>query len=523
MLNQQSKRSGFTIVELLVVIVVIGILAALTIVSYTGIAQKAAAVSLQTDLKNASTQLELYKTDNNDQYPPDDGSLPKSDGTDYQYTIEDGEYYLSATSTAAGNSAYYISSVSNQVLAGVWEGHLAPGQAPPWQEVVVGYQHTCATTLASQDYYCVGRNRFGQFGDGTSGENAILSFVAITPGGDMAGKTIKTIASGIHSTCAISSDDKAYCWGYNAYGQLGIGNQDQKLLPVAVNTSNFPGDGTVKSITMGEYTTCAIASDDKAYCWGYNHNGQVGDGTAGIVNSSYDNKLLPVAVDTSILPGDDTVKSISAGQNHVCTIASDDKAYCWGDNLYYGLGDDTNVDKYTPVAVHTDNLPGDKTVKSISSGYRHTCAIASDDKAYCWGYNQDGQVGDDTAFNTKHIPVAINTDNLTGDKTIKSILAGRYYTCAIAFDDKAYCWGDGWSGNLGTGSTSDLDKPTAVVSTLFDDKNVTYIADSSSHACAVTPDQIYCWGSDEYGELGDGLSGTGVKSTVPVTALTPSF
>jgi len=141
--KQFSRARGFTIVELLVVIVVIGILASITLVSYAGITQRAAAVTLKSDLKNASTKLSLYNVTNSS-YPADLASataadvLPKSPNTTFQYTLTGSSYCLSATSPQAGNSAYHYSSLVGTIETGVCEGHEAPGVATnPIIEVLV--------------------------------------------------------------------------------------------------------------------------------------------------------------------------------------------------------------------------------------------------------------------------------------------------------------------------------------------------------------------------------------------------
>jgi|ETNmetMinimDraft_21_1059911.scaffolds.fasta_scaffold01713_9 prepilin-type N-terminal cleavage/methylation domain-containing protein len=123
MLFVSKKQTGFTIVELLIVIVVIGILAAIVIVAFNGVQQNAATGVLKSDLRNAATELELAKVDNNDQYPDDEAGILASSGTTYMYTSNGSSYCLTAFSNINSVASQYISSTTNQVTEGACEGH----------------------------------------------------------------------------------------------------------------------------------------------------------------------------------------------------------------------------------------------------------------------------------------------------------------------------------------------------------------------------------------------------------------
>ena len=163
-----------------------------------------------------------------------------------------------------------------------------------------------------------------------------------------------------------------------------------------------------------------------------------------------------------------SAKQTSGGWSRSCAIASDDKAYCWGYNSEGNLGNNSTANSKVPVAVNTSGVLAGKTIKQISS----SCAIASDDKAYCWGSNDFGRLGNNSTANSR-VPVAVNTSGVLAGKTIKQISAGGTHTCAIASDDKAYCWGVGLA--LGNNSINNSLVPTHVYASK---ENTTIVANA---------------------------------------------
>ena len=266
----------------------------------------------------------------------------------------------------------------------------------------------------------------------------------------------KHIIGGFGYVCAVALDGRAYCWGSNSNGKIGSGNTSSALVPSAVKISGALVGKVIKQIepsSAGNHS-CVIASDDKAYCWGHNGFGQLG-------NNNTVNSLTPVAVDTAGVLVSKTIKQIASGGISSCVIASDDKAYCWGSNNFGQLGNGNLKNSSTPTPVSTTGVLAGKTIKQITAGTEFTCAIASDDKAYCWGSNSSGQLGNNSTINSG-VPVAVNTSGVLAGKTIKQISAGSSHTCAIASDDKAYCWGSNSSGELGNNSTINSGVPTHV-------------------------------------------------------------
>jgi alpha-tubulin suppressor-like RCC1 family protein len=428
-------------------------------------------------------------------------------------------------------------------------GQLLARQELTVKQLSVGGRHSCV--IASDDNaYCWGDNGLGQVGNNKEGEGEDTP-VAVNVLGVLSGKTIKQISAGYNHTCAIASDDQVYCWGMNSSGQLGNGeNRLSQTVPVAVDTSGVLLGKTIKQVSTGYGHTCAIASDNKAYCWGNGGVGALGNDNDddGVIHSSN----VPVAVYASGVLSGKTIKQISAGYYHSCVIASDDKAYCWGDDTLGQLGDGSNTEEWTtctssyfnletkylcstiPVAVNASGALSGKTVKYISTGDNLTCAIASDDKAYCWGSDQYGQLGNgpdatnmttctsvsDVVISCALSPVTVNVSGVLSGKTVKQISAGDNHVCVVASDNGAYCWGRNDDGQLGNNSLVDSVIPATVnASGVLSGKTIKqigasrYIREHSSSCVLASDNKVYCWGSNSNSQL---AVATPSSSSVPV-------
>lgn len=149
------------------------------------------------------------------------------------------------------------------------------------------------------------------------------------------GRTYRQLAVGSFHTCAVSTAYRAFCWGDNQYGQLGIGRtRKTSLWPRRV-----AGENSIKSVTAGVFHTCAKTTTNRAYCWGYNLDGQLGDGTR-------NQRLAPTAV-----LGGMYFSQLDAGAEHTCGRSAGGVAYCWGANAKGTLGDGTTEVRLTPTAV----------------------------------------------------------------------------------------------------------------------------------------------------------------------------
>ncbi|MEZ5157227.1 MAG: fibronectin type III domain-containing protein [Candidatus Nanopelagicales bacterium] len=311
------------------------------------------------------------------------------------------------------------------------------------------------------------------------------------------------------SHSCVVADGQAYCWGDNTFGQLGDNSTTDSKVPVAVNTAGALAGKTLSAISAGRHHTCTVA-DGQAYCWGYNGGGELGN------NSTTDSKV-PVAVNTAGALSGKTVSTIYAGDFHTCVVA-DGQAYCWGYNNYGELGDNTTTNSKVPVAVNTAGALAGKAVTEITAGYFHTCVVASG-QAYCWGANSSGQLGDNTTTDSK-VPVAVNTAGPLAGRMVTAITAGYFHTCVVA-ERRASCWGDNTYGELGDNSITNSKVPVAASTAgVLASRTVTEITAGAYHTCAAADGRAFCWGANGVGQLGNNAT---ANSYVPIAVDTTAL
>ena len=347
-------------------------------------------------------------------------------------------------------------------------------------------------------------------------------------------------ASGTNRTCAIVNA-QVYCWGYNAYGQLGDGryigspadpessSSIDSTIPVKVrqDTGVLAGKTIVK-IFVAQYHTCALSSDGLMYCWGYNYKGELGQGNT---------TDSPVAIQVGGALAGKTITDIGGTDDASCAIASG-KIYCWGGNNYgvTGLGV-TSSYTTSPTLVTASNtattLPTAYTATSLStSGSRSPtmCAVLSTGKAYCWGSNYAGSVGDGTSGSPNQyrtVPTKVIDTGVLSGKTVTTLSQDGYpaggvaypHVCALA-SGSVYCWGANANGQLGNNSTTDSSVPVAVTASgVLNGKTITDVKVGLYHSCALASGGDYCWGYNSSGQVGDG---TNTSRQVPVAVFQQS-
>jgi len=349
--------------------------------------------------------------------------------------------------------------------------------------MAAGIFHTCALTTGG-GVNCWGFNGLGQLGDGsTTGRLTPVDVSGLASG-------VIAISAGSNHTCALTTAGGVKCWGFNFVGQLGDGSTTGRLTPVDVSGLA----SGVTAIAAGGDHTCVLSTGGGVKCWGYNGNGELGDG-------STTNRLTPVDV-SGLASG---VTAIAAGGSHTCALTTGGGVKCWGDNFYGQLGDGSTTNQLTPVDV--SGLASGVT--AIAAGDAYTCALTTAGGVKCWGRNASGQLGDG---GTTGQLTPVDVSGLASGVT--AIAAGGYHTCALSTGGGVKCWGRNASGQLGDGSFAGRLTPVAVSGLA---SGVTAIAAGGYHTCALaTAGGVKCWGYNLYGALGDG---SGTDRSTPVDVL----
>jgi alpha-tubulin suppressor-like RCC1 family protein len=367
-------------------------------------------------------------------------------------------------------------STTVRALAGTASGQVTVFVTPlVFGAISAGANHACA--IANNHHaYCWGDNHDAEIGTGAA------SFVEPVPRRVAMATPVTAVSAGGASTCALDGTGRALCWGRAANGRLGRdGDPGDPAAPTPVLTGL-----SLSSLSNGGAHACSLTPAEQAACWGAGSAGQLGSGT--------------IDRNTPTLVGDFLWSTIAAGSLHTCALATDWTAACWGANDHGQLGDTTTVNRSVPTAVR-----GGLRFMAIAAGGAHTCALTFAGAAYCWGRNVDGESGSGLPDTTLVTPAPVG-----GGLVFLSVTAGGHHTCGIAADSLAYCWGENGSGQLG--DSSQLQRPAPVPV-----KGGLHFADLRAGAgftCGLTGGLVvFCWGDGTQGQLGRTTLGS---STVPV-------
>ena len=348
------------------------------------------------------------------------------------------------------------------------------------------------------------------------------------------------------TTCGIAANGDGYCWGYNRFGQAGTGTSDSTLS----SPTKVAGGLTFTSISPGADHSCGTTTTG-THCWGCNSTGEIGDGTSayneGKSGTCGTLRLTPVRVATSptftdveasgsvLVYQQDATCSDAICSAQTCAITAAGQLYCWGNlvltptpvaqSLQFrslstsmanicGLGTDAIIYCFSaffgpPASIQPAAIQGVEPMQSLSTGRFHSCSIDRQGRAYCWGANLRGELGSpSTETCTRRIfgsyPCRAKPDTVFGGHRFQSISAGGgtpstsdnppvSHTCGVTVGQEIYCWGDNTYGELGNGTQAHSSAPVKIAS----DLKFRSVTTGYGYTCGVTIAGVaYCWGAN---------------------------
>lgn len=370
--------------------------------------------------------------------------------------------------------------------------------------IAAGARHTCAIANLGE-VFCWGDNAQGQLAQPGSIPRLAKPRKVNIPG------VAQKIAATANHTCVIMMNGDINCWGGNASGQAGTGNQNTPAQPHVVTTAPAK---QWEEVAPGVEHTCAVDQGGQVYCWGANLASQSGT----ILPSTF----LPMAAGGEKTP----FGSLVAANNHTCARVLNGAlgARCWGTEDRGALGNGGAANEVSATAV---SILASVEIKQVAIGGGHSCALDANNDVRCWGDNTLGQLGIPPAGNVLEAPQAGPSGKI-GMQPIAAIAAGGATTCGIAVMNRVLaCVGSNASGQLGRGGSKDTSAHPDVLPVLKPDGSgqpldgVAGVSVGRDHVCAVVGlgGDLFCWGEGADGQLGDTFGGQ--PRTLPVRVSLP--
>jgi alpha-tubulin suppressor-like RCC1 family protein len=324
-----------------------------------------------------------------------------------------------------------------------------------FETIVVGDVHACGVLSGPSDIACWGGNGYGQLGIGNQLDTTALADVALAT-------SALLVKARYEFTCAILADHSLWCWGENDEGQLGQNDQPgatSSPVPLRVGSA-----ADWLQVAAGQGHACGIRAPGTLWCWGRNVSSELGLGPG---------QPIQIRVPTLVAPDSDWA-SLDVGQDQACAIKQGGTLWCWGDNTIAALGlpqgdldaqiDNADADEagfndagllpgvvYVPIQSGTDS-----DWAQVSIDVFHGCALKQGGTLWCWGRNDEGQLGMDDNTD-RPLPTQVGTE-----QDWLSVSVGRFHTCAMHLDHSVSCAGANGSGQLGVGDDLSRNLLTAV-------------------------------------------------------------
>lgn len=362
-----------------------------------------------------------------------------------------------------------------------------PEHRPAYAQLAGGLHHSVGIDRDGVAY-AWGSNEYGGLGTGTT-TSSLVPVAVKAP----AGVTFRAAGVGLWHTVAIGSDDVVYAWGAGSDGALGNGGAAHSSVPVPVS---LPAGVVPVQLAVADRHSLVLGSDGVLYAWGDNSRGQLGDGTA-------TTRLLPVPVTA---PGGADFALVRTSADTTIALTTDGRLYAWGGNAYGQFGNGSTIASPSPVPA---TLPPGVVFRDADVDGGHVLALGSDGEAYSWGLNSDGQLGDGTLAG-RSVPGPLTAP---AGVSFTALSAGSAYSLALDASGTVYGWGSNYLGGIGPDAEDPSLLPTPIA--MPGGAAIASIV-AGNHSLAIGTDgTAFGWGRNDWGQLGNGSSGSLFEPAAP--------
>ncbi|MBC8085807.1 MAG: Ig-like domain-containing protein [Phycisphaerae bacterium] len=410
-----------------------------------------------------------------------------------------------AVQWTSSNAAVATINATTGVLTGINRGTVtitatSEGKSASVSQVVViryrslttGTAHAC--NIASGGIvWCWGQNgNEGRIGSQIVGAEEFISVPVMVPGNHR----FTQVATYGRTTCGLRVDGKALCWGSNNWGVMG---QPSNIVSASI-PQEVAGNISFRSLAAGGDQMCGISVTFLAYCWGNNQWGQFGDGKTA---SNY----IPQAVNGGV-----TLSSITAGSSYTCGVTAAFAGFCWGADGAGQHGNGMQISNGNTFSLIMRPMVG-PAFTSLSASNAMTCGVTAPGTAYCFGSSTGGRLGSQGSATSTPRAVA-------GGLSFRNLSVGAVHVCGVTLQFEVHCWGMNGNGQLGltllNGSVTPVRAGGTLLAAEVAAANIS--TGSAAFTCAESKDRLttYCWGRNDYGQLGNGANTTSVAvNSVP--------
>lgn len=338
------------------------------------------------------------------------------------------------------------------------------------RDIALAKNHTCVVDLNNQ-MSCVGHNVVGMLGTGDTVDRIYLTPV-------QTGLTFNSVTASDYGTCGIGTDAKTYCWGFNTLKEIGVNSNDQffktpQEVTLSINQSQM---------YLGNRFSCSLDTDASVSCMGQNKHGEIGTG----VLSKFE---LYHNISGHVF------NALSVGGNTICGLTANQEVYCWGANSVGQAGNANGPFTSVPTKV-VPHISQYGVLSNLTAGQANTC-MKIDGNTHCWGNNEQDQLGVESGNFEELYPL-----KLLGLENVVQTSIGYGLLCHVSPERKVKCAG---FNNVGQAGQHYTQPRISLAMEVPGPENIIQVEAGLDYSCALNDvGQVWCWGSDQYGQLGAG-------------------